>query len=329
MKKDIFVFIEIKDNEIQKVSLELLSIARELSLKEMGRVVVGVVGENLKNLTEQLKYYDIDLIYQVENVKFKFYLNEYYADAVETMILKADPNIVLIGATVIGRDLAPRLSARFKTGLTADCTHLEIDEMGNLLMTRPAFSGNLLATIVCLDHRPQMSTVRPGVMSLMKKGAYKDIEVINLELKLKDSKVEIIEEIIEKHEQTKIEEAHLLVGLGRGLGNKELLNVGMDIAELLKGTYACSRALVDCGLIEVSRQVGQTGKTVKPTLYLAIGISGAIQHLSGMENSEYIIAINSDKTAPIFKICDLGIVGDVKQIVPLLKDEILKQIERE
>lgn len=329
MKKDIFVFIELKDNEIQRVSLELLSVARELSLKENALVVAGVVGENLKNIIDQLKHYDIDLIYQVENVKFKNYLNDYYSDAVEAMIRQADPRIVLIGATVIGRDLAPRLSARFRTGLTADCTHLEMDEEGNLLMTRPAFSGNLLATIICPDHTPQMSTVRPGVMNLMKKGEFRDIKVVNLNLKLKNSQIEILKEVKEKHEQTKIEESHILVGLGRGVGNQELLTMGMDIAELLKGTYSCSRALVDCGLIEVSRQVGQTGKTVKPNLYLAIGISGAIQHLSGMENSDYIIAINSDKTAPIFNVCDLGIVGDVKQIVPLLKEEISREIRGE
>lgn len=326
MNKDILTFIEVRDGKIQKVSLELLGAARDLANVSGGQVVAGIIGDNLSSLIEELKTYDIDLIYSVDKPELVHYLTDTYANAFEKTIVHANPNVILLGATSIGRDLAPRLSARLKTGLTADCTKLEIDANGSLFMTRPAFGGNLFATIICPDHRPQMSTVRPGVMARIGKNKGRSVNVIHLDVVFDKPRVEILEEIIETKEIANIEEAKILISIGRGIGSDENLQTAQYLAGLIKGTYSCSRSLVDCGRINPERQVGQTGKTVRPELYLALGISGAVQHLAGMEQSDYIIAVNKDKTASIFSVADLGIVGDINQILPLLKEEIERNI---
>lgn len=326
MNKDILTFIEVRDGKIQKVSLELLGAARDLANVSGGQVVAGIIGDNLSSLIEELKTYDIDLIYSVDKPELVHYLTDTYANAFEKTIVHANPNVILLGATSIGRDLAPRLSARLKTGLTADCTKLEIDANGSLFMTRPAFGGNLFATIICPDHRPQMSTVRPGVMARIGKNKGRSVNVIHLDVVFDKPRVEILEEIIETKEIANIEEAKILISIGRGIGSDENLQTARYLAGLIKGTYSCSRSLVDCGRINPERQVGQTGKTVRPELYLALGISGAVQHLAGMEQSDYIIAVNKDKTASIFSVADLGIVGDINQILPLLKEEIERNI---
>ncbi|NCA96584.1 MAG: electron transfer flavoprotein subunit alpha/FixB family protein [Bacteroidia bacterium] len=326
MNKDILTFIEVRDGKIQKVSLELLGAARDLANVSGGQVVAGIIGDNLSSLIEELKTYDIDLIYSVDKPELVHYLTDTYANAFEKTIVHANPNVILLGATSIGRDLAPRLSARLKTGLTADCTKLEIDANGSLFMTRPAFGGNLFATIICPDHRPQMSTVRPGVMSRIGKNKGRSVNVIHLDVVFDKPRVEILEEIVETKEIANIEEAKILISIGRGIGSDENLQTAQYLAGLIKGTYSCSRSLVDCGRINPDRQVGQTGKTVRPELYLALGISGAVQHLAGMEQSDYIIAVNKDKTASIFSVADLGIVGDINQILPLLKEEIERNI---
>jgi electron transfer flavoprotein alpha subunit len=228
---------------------------------------------------------------------------------------------VLFGATSIGRDLAPRLSARLHTGLTADCTKLEMDEEGNLFMTRPAFGGNLFATIICPEHRPQMSTVRPGVMKKPEYNTEHQGEIIMETVDFDDSKavVKVVEEVRETKNVERIEDAKILVSCGRGVKDT---NPAFDVAKKVKGTVSASRSLVDAGIIEHSRQVGQTGKTVRPEAYLAFGISGAIQHLAGMEESEYIIAVNTDVNAPIFKVANLGIVCDAGAVLKQL-DKIL------
>ena len=326
MNKDILTFIEVRDGKIQKVSLELLGAARDLANVSGGQVVAGIIGDNLSSLIEQLKTYDIDLIYSVDNSELVHYLTDTYAKAFEKIIAHANPNVILLGATSIGRDLAPRLSARLKTGLTADCTKLEIDTNGSLFMTRPAFGGNLFATIICPDHRPQMSTVRPGVMARIGPNRNRQVNIIHLDIVFDKPRVEVIDEIVETKEIANIEEAKILISIGRGIGSGENLKTAQYLAGLIKGTYSCSRSLVDCGRINPERQVGQTGKTVRPELYLALGISGAVQHLAGMEQSDYIIAVNKDKTASIFTVADLGIVGDINQILPLLKEEIEKNI---
>ena len=228
---------------------------------------------------------------------------------------------MLFGATSIGRDLAPRLSARLHTGLTADCTKLEMDEAGNLFMTRPAFGGNLFATIICPEHRPQMSTVRPGVMKKPEFDGARKGDIIQETINWDDSKavVKVVEEVKETKNVEKIEDAKILVSCGRGVKD---VAPAFDVAKKVKGTVSASRSLVDSGIIEHPRQVGQTGKTVRPQAYLAFGISGAIQHLAGMEESEYIVAVNTDVNAPIFKVANLGIVADANAVLKQL-DKIL------
>ncbi len=238
---------------------------------------------------------------------------------------------MLFGATTIGRDLGPRVSARVETGLTADCTKLEISEERELLMTRPAFGGNLMATIVCSDHRPQMSTVRPGVMKCMDRDEKREGKIENITINFDSSKfkVRIKETVKEESNMIDISEAKILVSCGRGVGCAEGISELGELAKILNAELSASRAVVDAGLVDSSRQVGQTGRTVRPDLYIACGISGAIQHIAGMEESEFIIAINKDKAAPIMQVADLGIVGDIGQVVPALTERLKQIMSRE
>lgn len=323
MNKDILVFIECRDSELQKVGLELLGEARKLA-KDDARVVGVILGHKLEKAVRILETKDIDEVIVLDDISFAHYTTAAYASAVYDVIKEVDPNIFLIGATSIGRDLAPRLSARLNCGLTADCTRLEME--GDILQsTRPAFGGNLFATIVAPNHRPQMATVRPGVMLPIKDGTRKVFVTEFIWEKLPKQNIKLLEEVKETKTVEKIEDSKVLVSFGRGIGSDENLETGIEIAKMLKGTYSCSRALVDIKRIEHDRQVGQTGKMVKPECYIAVGISGAVQHTVGMEGSEYIIAINKDRAAPIFQIADIGIVGDINQILPLLNKEIKKE----
>ena len=310
MSKDILVYIECRDSNLEKVGLELLGEARKLASEDV-KVKGVVVGYKLDKVVKTLKEKDVDEIIVLDDVAFAHYSTSAYASAVYDVIKSEDPNIFLIGATSIGRDLAPRLSARLNCGLTADCTRLEME--GDILQsTRPAFGGNIFATIVAPNHRPQMATVRPGVMLPIKNNNNKDTKVSPFTWNpLPKSNLRLIEEVKESKTVEKIEESKLLVSFGRGIGSDENMETGIEIARMLKGTYSCSRALVDAKRIEIDRQVGQTGKTVKPDVYLALGISGAIQHVVGMEGSEYIIAVNKDKGAPIFQVADIGVVADL------------------
>ncbi len=314
MTKNIWVFCEQRDGEIQSVSLELLGVARELAAVSGDKVCAVLLGHNIKEKAKELIAYGADEAYVVDDARLEKFVTEPYAQAVTALSEKYEPNVILFGATSIGRDLAPRLSARLKTGLTADCTKLEIDEAGNLFMTRPAFGGNLFATIICPDHRPQMSTVRPGVMKKLERDDTRAGEVILEEIKFDDSKmaVTVVDEVKSVQSAVNIEEAKLLVSCGRGIKD---ITLAYTLAEKLGGSVAASRALVDAGVIEHSSQVGQTGKTVRPEAYLAFGISGAIQHLAGMEESEFIVAVNTDKNAPIFKAANLGIVADAAAVM--------------
>lgn len=322
--KDILVFIEQRDGAVCKVAYELLGEARKLSLSYPCKVIGCLLGYQNKKAIQSLSEYDFDELISVDHPSLKHYLTLPYANAFYEVVKHVNPNVILMGATSIGRDLAPRMSARLKTGLTADCTKLELDENGLLSSTRPAFGGNLFATIICPDHKPQMSTVRPGVMAKANK-ANKQVKVTDFKVDLENGPVEVIEEVLEKTNAKNIEEEKVLVGCGRGVGSDVNLQCAKDIAVLLKGTHCCSRALVDAKRVEQPRQVGQTGKTVKPDLYLAFGISGAVQHLAGMENSDYIIAINRDNTASIFNVASLGIVGDVNEILPKLKNRLIEE----
>lgn len=324
--KDIFVFAEQREGLVQSVTLELLGKARELAGDTGQKVVALLAGHQVQPLCEELIAFGADRVILMDAPELKDYLTEPYTQAIYQACMEFKPSVILMGATTIGRDLGPRLSARLATGLTADCTKLEMDEEGHLLMTRPAFGGNLMATIVCKEHRPQMSTVRPGVMKRLDKDTSLKGEVVDLKVKFNAEKfkVTLLENVKVQKNKIDITEARILISGGRGVGcgGFDSLN---ELAEVLKAEVAASRAMVDAGAVAHDRQVGQTGKTVRPDLYMALGISGAIQHLAGMEESEFIVAINKDKYAPIFQVADLGIVGDVTKIVPLLRDR-LKQV---
>ena len=313
MAKNIWVFCEQRDGEIQNVALELLGVARELAEKTGEKVNAVLLGHNVTDKAQSLIAYGADGVYVVDDANLEKFVTEPYAQAVTHIARKYEPNVILFGATSIGRDLAPRLSARLKTGLTADCTKLEMDEEGNLFMTRPAFGGNLFATIICPDHRPQMSTVRPGVMKKLDADESRVGDVVFETIEWNTSKfaVTVLEEVKSEKAEANIEDAKILVSCGRGVKN---LASAHELAGKIKGTVSSSRTLVDAGLVEHARQVGQTGKTVRPEAYLAFGISGAIQHLAGMEESEFIVAVNTDKNAPIFKVANLGIVADAEAV---------------
>ncbi|MDO4720896.1 MAG: electron transfer flavoprotein subunit alpha/FixB family protein [Peptostreptococcaceae bacterium] len=325
MSKDIYVVVEQVDGVIQKVGIELIGIANTLA-KDLGQEVVAVLmGDKVKDLTETLIHHGAQKVIYVEDPMLKDYATEPYTKALNAVIEAKSPEIVLYGATSIGRDLAPRVSARVHTGLTADCTKLEIDpETKLLLMTRPAFGGNIMATIICKEHKPQMATVRPGVMQALPKDTSKkgEVEEFKVAFEAKDMNIKIREVVKETHAKVDITEAKVLISGGKGIGSPEYFDVLKELADSLGGLVTSSRANVDAGWIGRERQVGQTGKTVRPDLYMACGISGAIQHLAGMEDSEFIVAINRDTHAPIFDVADLGVVGDLHQIMPLLIEKV-------
>lgn len=323
--KGVFVFAQQLDCKISGVSYELIGKAKELAANLGTEVTAVLLGSGVKALADDLAAYGADKVIVVDDPALNEYTTEPYAHAMDGVIAKYKPEIVLYGATAIGRDLAPRVSARVKTGLTADCTKLEVDaETKDLRMTRPAFGGNIMATIVCPDHRPQMATVRPGVMQKIDKiaDAKANVEEFNPGFEKNSKYVEIMEIIKKVNDKLDIMDAKILVSGGRGVGSKENFKIIADLAAAMGGEVSSSRACVDAGWADKEQQVGQTGKTVRPQVYFAIGISGAIQHLAGMEESDLIIAINKDETAPIFDVADYGIVGDLNKIVPLLTEQI-------
>ena len=325
MNKDIYVVVEQVDGVVQKVGIELIGIASKLAA-DLGQEVVAVLlGKEVKGLAENLIHHGANKVICVEDPILEHYATEPYTKALNAIVEAKKPEIVLYGATSIGRDLAPRVSARVHTGLTADCTKLEIDpETKLLLMTRPAFGGNIMATIVCKEFRPQMATVRPGVMQALPTDTSRtgEVELFKVEFTDADMNIKIREVIKEKHAKVDITEAKVLVSGGRGIGSPEYFDVLKELADELDGLVTSSRANVDAGWIGRERQVGQTGKTVRPDLYMACGISGAIQHLAGIEDSEFIVAINKDAQAPIFDVADLGVVGDLHKIMPILIDKV-------
>ena len=291
-----------------------------------------MIGSGVKGLADQLAEYGADRVIVVDDPQLKDYRTEPYAHALASVINEYKPEIMLVGATAIGRDLGPTVSARVKTGLTADCTMLEIGDFplnaapgqeqqhNQLLMTRPAFGGNTIATIACPYNRPQMATVRPGVMQKIAPiaGAKANVVEYNPGFTPNDRYVEILKVVKAVKNTANILDAKILVSGGRGVGSKENFKLLEDLAEVLGGTVSCSRAVVENGWLPVDLQVGQTGKTVRPQIYFAIGISGAIQHVAGMEDSDLIVAINKDEDAPIFDVADYGLVGDLNKIVPAL-----------
>ena len=330
--KGVYVFAQQVDNEISGIALELLGKGKELAAKLETEVTAVLIGYNVKSLADKLAEYGADKVILVDDPELETYRTEPYAHALASVIEKYKPEIVLVGATAIGRDLGPTVSARVQTGLTADCTVLEIGDFplvaipgqeqkhNQLLMTRPAFGGNTIATIACPDNRPQMATVRPGVMQKIAPiaGAKAVIEEYNPGFTPNNKYVTIKEVVKAVSDTVDIMDAKILVSGGRGVGSAENFKILEDLAEVLGGTVSCSRAVVDNGWKPKDLQVGQTGKTVRPQIYFAIGISGAIQHVAGMEESDVIVAINKDESAPIFDVADYGIVGDLNKIVPQL-----------
>lgn len=322
MYKDVFVWGEWERKEgkvtTKNVVFELLGKGRELADKLGESLAVVLAGDNIDHLTEELFHYGADKVYLCEHELLDQYSTDGYATVISSVIAAEKPSIVLFGATPNGRDLAPRIAGRLALGLTADCTGLDIDESRQLIQTRPAFGGNIMASIYSPYTRPQMSSVRPNVFPKLKPDKTKQgiVEEVDVKLSPINIRTKIIKEIISKDEGIKIEEANILVSAGRGIGLKENLGIIYEMAEELDATVSGSRALIDLGWLPHPQQVGQSGKTVAPNLYFALGISGAIQHLVGMTSSDTIIAINKDPDAPIFKIADFGIVGDIFEVIP-------------
>ncbi|MEA4816241.1 MAG: electron transfer flavoprotein subunit alpha/FixB family protein [Lachnospiraceae bacterium] len=342
MSKGIFVVIEQRKGKVQNVGLELIGEATRLKEDLKDDVVAVLLGYHMEGEVDKLYHFGADKVILVDDPMLKEYVTEPYTKALTEICKKYDPEIMIFGASSIGRDLAPRLASRIKTGLVADCTGLKMvkdaeeiekeESMGatdgrrGLLMTRPAFGGNIMATLMCPRTKPQMATVRPGVMRKIAEDKTRTGELVKMDIAFKpeDMNVEILEVVKANKKAVDLTEAKLIVSGGRGIGGPEGFGMIRDCAQALGAEVGSSRACVDACWIEKDRQVGQTGKTVRPDLYLACGISGAIQHVAGMENSNYIVAINKNDTAAIFDVADLGVVGDVKVIIPKLTEAIKK-----
>ena len=351
--KGVWVFCEQRQGELQSTVLELVSEGRKLA-DDLGVELAGLlVGDQVEGLAKEIGAYGADKVILVDDPALKDYTTDAYADVICKAVMDKKPEIVLIGATNIGRDLGPRCAARLHTGLTADCTHLDVDtakyadflreastlnvdqmvETGrikmddrNLKMTRPAFGGHLMATIICPRFRPQMSTVRPGVL---KKGEYNEakanaVVVENYKVELDPIKTQVVEIVKDAKQLVDLIGADVVVSVGRGISKdvEKGIKLAEELAEVLGGVVGGSRVAIDSGWLTADHQVGQTGKTVHPKLYIALGISGAIQHKAGMQDSENIIAVNKSESAPIFDVADWGICGDLFKVVPMMIETI-------
>lgn len=346
--KNIWVYAEQRNGKLMNVALELIGEGHRLS-RDIGgdtKVAAVLVGNNIEGLAKECFEYGADMVYLLQDELLEQYTTDAYTKVISDAIVELKPDIVMYGATHIGRDLAPRIAGRANTGLTADCTHLDVsmqkyidftsknttldtsnldpnsDDKG-LKMTRPAFGGNLMATIVCPNTRPQMATVRPGVMQKLEKQEGATGEVINVKVDLKadDIRIKVLEVVKSAKELVSLTDADIICSGGRGLGDASGFDLMKKFADKVGGVVGSSRAAVDSGWIDHSHQVGQTGTTVKPKIYFACGISGAIQHLAGMQTSDIIVAINKDPDAPIFEVADFGIVGDLYKVIPEIMDQ--------
>lgn len=329
ISKNLWVFIETnQDGTAKNCGLELLCPGRRLAEKQGGLLVGVIIGSKVDKALQAATAYGADQVIVVDSEEFAHYTTDAYTDAFYTLVQKYSPTTILIGATNNGRDMGPRLSCRLKTGLTADCTALDIDdESGNVAWTRPAFGGNLMATILCPNNRPQIGTIRPGVFKKSEPDGERTAEIIIEDIhvapeRIRTKLLEVIHE--DGGEKIDLEGAEIIISGGRGVGGPEGFAPVCELAEALGATVGASRAAVDAGWIQHSHQVGQTGKTVAPKLYIACGISGAIQHLAGMSDSDVIVAINKDPDAPIFEVADYCVVGDLHEILPILTAEIKK-----
>ncbi len=327
--EDVWVVAEQKLGKIQSVTYELIGKGRELADVRGSRLVVVLIGSGVGEWAQELIYRGADVVYYLDEPEFEHYQDEPYSRVLCRLFNHYKPEIVLTGATAIGRSLIPRVAVLLKTGLTADCTGLEIDEDGGLIQIRPAFGGNIMAKILTPGHRPQMATVRHKVMKETDIDTSRKGEIIRIEKKNGDTytRTKVLEFVEEVEKTVNLAEADIIVSGGRGLGVPENFKIIEDLALAVGGAVGASRAAVDAGWIPYSHQVGQTGKTVQPKLYIACGISGQIQHLVGMQSSDTIVAINKDPDAPIFEVATYGIVGDLFQVVPALTKRLCERVK--
>ncbi|MGC8645516.1 MAG: electron transfer flavoprotein subunit alpha/FixB family protein [Thermoplasmata archaeon] len=324
--KDFWIWLEQNDGKLSRVALEMAGIGRRLCDK-YGERLVGILlaGDNADEMAKEAVEFGVDKVILVKSEAFTHYRTRPYADTISNLILERKPNYFIIGATHNGRDLASRLAVRVNTGITADCTEIDIDQTKKLLEARrPAFGGAILANILCSRHRPQMASARPGIFKPIERipGRKGEIEVMESNIREEDVAAKVLQVV--SREEIDITTADVIVAGGMGLGRKEGFKMLEELASELGGVVAASRPTVDAGWITRDRQVGQTGKTVHPRLYIAVGISGAIQHIAGMKTSEFVISINKDSSAPIVKYSDVALIGDAYEIVPKLIDAIRK-----
>ena len=341
MTRRFWVFIEQKDGKMHPVAQELLGVANclvseiseELQASGEEAIVEGIlVGHQIEEIAQEAIKYGAERVYTVDDPAFEYYLNKPYTEALTHLVNKHKPEVFLIGATTQGRDLAGAVATSLKTGLTADCTHLEMGQFRKiekklLLATRPAFGGNVIATIVCKDHTPQMATVRPRVFETPPRDPKAKGEVIKEDFKVTPAMMaaNLVEFIVDENASFNLEYADVIVSGGKGLGNSDGFKLIKELADELGGVVGSSRAAVDGGWIDYEHQVGQTGKHVRPKLYVACGISGAIQHKVGMQDSDFILAINTDPQAPIFEVATLGVVGDLYEVIPEMIQQLRAQ----
>ncbi|MEW6082113.1 MAG: electron transfer flavoprotein subunit alpha [Bacillota bacterium] len=323
----VWVFGEQRGGRVAGVAFELLGVGRRLA-DELGHPLCAVLlGHNIRDRAKDLAEYGADVVYVVDDQALEKFTDDPYTSVMVDLVKTQKPEIVLFGATSTGRSLAPRIAARLQTGLTADCTGLDIDPESRLLkQTRPAFGGNIMATILCRYRKPQMATVRPKVMKKMERQPGRAALIREVKRGDLRSRVQVLEFIEEMGETVNLEDADIIVSGGRGICAPKNFALIEGLAKVLGGAVGASRSAVDAGWIPYSHQVGQTGKTVSPKVYIAVGISGAIQHLAGMQSSDIIVAINKNPDAPIFKVCTYGIVGDLFHVVPALTEEFKKAL---
>ena len=319
---NIVVFLEHREGNLKKASLEALSEGRRLANKTGGKLIGILLGHSISSFTDKISHFAPDKIYIADNPILEKYSTDAYVSLLAIVIEKEDPSIILFPATAMGKDLSPRLAARLKTGLATDCTGLDIDDQGNLVAIRPMYAGKAIVT-VSFSKKPQIASLRPNVFAIEEKdGTKPEIITMDVPLTKDDIKAQVVDLIKTSTGTVDLTEAEVIISGGRGVKSTENFEILQKLVDVLKGALGASRSAVDAGWIDHQYQVGQTGKVVSPQIYIACGISGAIQHLAGMSSSKYIIAINKDPDAPIFKVADFGIVGDLFQVVPALTEKL-------
>ena len=328
MKGEVWVYAESTDRALHEVSLEILSKGREIADKIEGSLSAVLVGRGLTDLGKELIDFGADQVHLLEPQDSNFYPDREMVEVLVKFVKEYDPDIFLLGATSIGTELAPKLAAKLKTGLSAHCIDLDINKEGHLLQIVPAFGGGVLATIVCPDQRPQMATISPGVMRVRKRESPNG-KILRREIPLKgEPRIKVLETLREEPMEMPLEKAEVVIAGGWGLGGKEYWQMLEELAALLRGAVGATRPPVDEGWAREYQMIGQSGKTVRPKLYMGFGISGMMHHMVGIQDSDFIIAVNSDPEADIFKMCDLGVVGDLKEILPSLTKEIREKLKK-